>query len=59
VAEAEQPEDHERGSLWLTLREPFVGLFELIGSVLVLTGQTLVWLIRPPYRFGQLLLAME
>jgi phospholipid/cholesterol/gamma-HCH transport system permease protein len=59
VAEADQRGDDQPPRLWLTLREPFVGLFELVGSVLVLTGQTLVWLIRPPYRFGQLLLAME
>src|SRR6187551_2559890 len=32
---------------------------EMVGSVLALTGETLVWLIRPPYRLGQLLAAME
>src|SRR6478752_435773 len=31
----------------------------MVGSVLALTGESLVWLIRPPYRIGQLLLAME
>jgi phospholipid/cholesterol/gamma-HCH transport system permease protein len=59
VAGAEQAEDDTPRSIWLTLREPFIGIFELVGSVLLLTSQTLVWLIRPPYRFGQLLLAME
>ena len=32
-----------------------VSVFEMVGSVLALTGETLVWMIRPPYRFGQLL----
>ena len=59
MAEVEQPEEDKPRSIWLTLRDPLIGIFELVGSVLVLTGQTLVWLIRPPYRFGQLLLAME
>ena len=55
---AELSED-EAKSLWAVLGQPFISVFELVGSVLALTGETLVWLIRPPYRFGQLLLAME
>jgi len=58
VADAELPED-KAPKLWATLTEPFVSVFEMVGSVLSLTGQTLVWLVRPPYRFGQLFLAME
>src|SRR5205814_1477251 len=58
-AEAEQPDGEQPASLWAALGKPFIGVFELVGSVLKLTFETLVWLIRPPYRFGQLLAAME
>ena len=30
-----------------------------MGRLLMLTGQSMVWLIRPPYRIAQLLLAMD
>ena len=46
-------------SLWAVLTQPMISVFEMVGSVLALTGETLVWLIRPPYRLGQLLAAME
>ena len=49
----------EAKSLWSVATQPLIALLELVGSVLALTGETLVWLIRPPYRFGQLLAAME
>jgi phospholipid/cholesterol/gamma-HCH transport system permease protein len=42
-----------------TLVKPLYGLFEQIGRVVELTWQTLAWMIRPPYRLVQLLLAME
>ena len=32
---------------------PLVGLFEDIGRILILLGRTLVWLIRPPFRFHE------
>jgi len=59
VADPAELREDEAKSLWVVLGQPFISLFELVGSVLALTGETLVWLIRPPYRFGQLLLAME
>ena len=59
MAAAEQSEVDKRGSVLLALGQPFLGIFELVGSVLALTFNTLVWLIRPPYRLAQLLLAME
>jgi phospholipid/cholesterol/gamma-HCH transport system permease protein len=34
-------------------------MLDSIGSFVLLTSRTLWWLVRPPYRFGQLLLAME
>lgn len=36
-----------------------MGALEALGSFLILTGQTLLWLVRPPYRVGQLLLSMD
>lgn len=36
-----------------------IALFEEFGQGLILTGRTLLWILRPPYRIGQLLLAMD
>ena len=58
MAEAELPDDDAK-PLWVSLSEPFVAVFEMVGSVLALTGEAMAWLIRPPYRFGQLLLAVD
>jgi len=58
VADAELTEEKAK-SPWLALSQPLIVLLELVGSVLALTSEALVWLIRPPYRFGQLLLAMD
>ncbi|HKO52217.1 MAG TPA: ABC transporter permease [Polyangiaceae bacterium] len=55
---AESSEDAAKSS-WAGLVKPLIALLEMVGSVLALTGESLVWLIRPPYRIGQLLLAME
>jgi phospholipid/cholesterol/gamma-HCH transport system permease protein len=41
------------------LLAPVTNLLDRLGTILLLTSQTLVWIIRPPYRVGQLLLAME
>jgi phospholipid/cholesterol/gamma-HCH transport system permease protein len=38
---------------------PVIRFCESVGRLLMLTGQTLLWTIRPPYRIGQLLAAME
>lgn len=45
--------------LWRRLIDPVVDVFEQIGRTLMLTGETVSWLIRPPYRFGRFLSAME
>jgi phospholipid/cholesterol/gamma-HCH transport system permease protein len=42
---------------WLI--EPAVALFEHIGTTVTLTGQTLLWLVRPPFRVSQMLAAMD
>ncbi len=36
-----------------------LALFEGFGQALILTFRTLAWMVRPPYRPGQLLLAMD
>jgi phospholipid/cholesterol/gamma-HCH transport system permease protein len=59
VADPAELSEDERKSPWAAILQPLISVFELVGSVLALTGETLVWLIRPPYRLGQLLLAME
>ncbi|MET0790724.1 MAG: ABC transporter permease [Polyangiaceae bacterium] len=51
--------NEEAKSPWTALADPLVSLLEMVGSVIALTGETLTWLIRPPYRFGQLLNAMD
>lgn len=38
---------------------PILYLLENVGTVVVLTGRTLVWLVRPPYRPGQFFNAMD
>jgi phospholipid/cholesterol/gamma-HCH transport system permease protein len=42
-----------------TLAKPLYALLDQIGRIVELTGQTLAWVIRPPYRLVQLLLAMD
>lgn len=38
---------------------PAIAILDAIGSLVLLTGQTLFWLVRPPYRVSQLFAAME
>ncbi|HVR19112.1 MAG TPA: ABC transporter permease [Polyangiaceae bacterium] len=42
-----------------TLTKPLYTFLDQIGRIVELTGQTLTWMIRPPYRLVQLLLAMD
>ncbi len=39
--------------------EPASAVLDKIGQLVMLTGQTVLWLVRPPFRFGQLMNAME
>lgn len=39
--------------------DPLVSLLDGVGSIVLLTFRTLIWTIRPPYRWMQLLRAME
>jgi phospholipid/cholesterol/gamma-HCH transport system permease protein len=38
---------------------PIIGAVEKLGRLIQLTAKTLLWLFRPPFRFGQLINAME
>lgn len=59
MAESAEPNDEEKKRPWAMVSKPLIALLEMVGSVIALTSETLVWLIRPPYRIGQLLNAME
>jgi phospholipid/cholesterol/gamma-HCH transport system permease protein len=50
---------NDEGSLLGRLLAPITDALDGVGRFLMLTSQTLVWMIRPPYRFMQLLNAME
>jgi phospholipid/cholesterol/gamma-HCH transport system permease protein len=39
--------------------EPALSFLDNIGNIVTLTFQTLVWLVRPPFRFSQFLAAMD
>jgi len=59
VADRTETNDDDGNSLWRVLSQPIISILETVGSVISLTSEMLVWLIRPPYRVGQLLIAME
>jgi phospholipid/cholesterol/gamma-HCH transport system permease protein len=59
VAEPAELSEDPAKSPWAAISKSLIAGLETVGSVIALTGESLVWLIRPPYRFGQLLLAME
>jgi phospholipid/cholesterol/gamma-HCH transport system permease protein len=56
---AEATETPAEASLVARLFSPLTDALDGIGRFLTLTGQSLVWMIRPPYRMTQLLLAMD
>jgi phospholipid/cholesterol/gamma-HCH transport system permease protein len=39
--------------------EPILSFFDNIGTTITLTGKTVAWLVRPPFRFSQVLSAMD
>ncbi|MCA9623270.1 MAG: ABC transporter permease [Myxococcales bacterium] len=41
------------------LLDPVLGILENVGHIVSLTGRTLFWLVRPPYRPSQFLAAMD
>jgi len=57
LAEASETEAEE--SLLGSLFSPLTSALDGIGRFLLLTGQTVTWLLRPPFRVVQVLLAMD
>lgn len=60
--EVSAEDDSDRATIRKVLAalvEPLLGALDRLGAVLLLTGQTLAWLLRPPYRLSQLFLAMD
>jgi phospholipid/cholesterol/gamma-HCH transport system permease protein len=41
------------------LLDPVTNALDALGRVVTLTGKTLLWMVRPPFRIGQLMNAME
>jgi phospholipid/cholesterol/gamma-HCH transport system permease protein len=41
------------------LTAPLLNVLDRVGNLVLLTGQTLAWMIRPPYRIAQLFAALE
>jgi phospholipid/cholesterol/gamma-HCH transport system permease protein len=52
-------ENDAQPSIVQALLAPVLAVLDRLGTVLLLTSQTILWCIRPPYRVGQLFLAME
>ncbi len=55
------PDTLERGLLVILLRPLSVLLdgFDDVGATVLLSAQMFTWLVRPPYRWGQLLVALD
>jgi phospholipid/cholesterol/gamma-HCH transport system permease protein len=56
---AEASETPAEPSLLAQLFSPLTDALDVFGRLLMLTGQSVVWLTRPPFRIAQLLLAMD
>ncbi len=61
MAEASESsaEETSEETLLGRLLSPLLDALDQLGKLLILTGQSLAWLIRPPYRFSQLVAAMD
>jgi phospholipid/cholesterol/gamma-HCH transport system permease protein len=47
------------GALGSQLLEPILRWLDNVGKIIALTGRTLLWLFRPPFRLGRVLDAMD
>jgi phospholipid/cholesterol/gamma-HCH transport system permease protein len=52
-------EDTDRGDLLSKVLEPILYWLDNLGNILSLTFQSVLWLFRPPFRFGQFIAAMD
>jgi len=59
----DRPENEEEqatlSAVVASVVEPLLAGLDRLGAILMLTSQTLAWLIRPPFRIAQLFLAMD
>jgi phospholipid/cholesterol/gamma-HCH transport system permease protein len=56
---AEASDSPDEASFLARLFSPVTTALDAMGRLLMLTGQSVAWMIRPPYRLVQLLLAMD
>lgn len=56
---SDEPHTDEDPGVLQRLGGVAVGALDAAGNLVLLTGRTLVWTVRPPYRLGQLVLAMD
>jgi phospholipid/cholesterol/gamma-HCH transport system permease protein len=59
VAQASELQTSGSGGGTESLLRPVLDAFESFGQLLLLTGRTVAWVIRPPYRVSQLLSQMD
>jgi phospholipid/cholesterol/gamma-HCH transport system permease protein len=59
MASGEASDEEAEASFFEVLLAPLIGMLDQLGTILILTGQTLAWIFRPPYRLVQLLMAMD
>ena len=52
-------EQASASAVMAAVAEPLLAGLDRLGAILLLTSQTLAWLIRPPYRISQLFQAMD
>jgi phospholipid/cholesterol/gamma-HCH transport system permease protein len=61
IEEADSAQSRDRGAASVVLA-PVAALLDLlddVGATVLLAGQMLTWLVRPPYRWAQLLIALD
>jgi phospholipid/cholesterol/gamma-HCH transport system permease protein len=61
VEEGGKPQAEDSAALAVLLRpvKSVLDVFDDVGATVLLGGQTFLWLLRPPYRWAQLLLALD
>jgi phospholipid/cholesterol/gamma-HCH transport system permease protein len=59
MASGEASDEEAEASFLEVLLAPLIRMLDQLGTILILTGQTVAWIFRPPYRLVQLLMAMD
>ncbi|MDB4944169.1 MAG: transporter permease protein [Labilithrix sp.] len=55
----EAPKEKSFFALFDPVLDPVLGLFDDLGGTVLLFGKAMSWLVRPPFRLGQFLIAIE